>query len=208
MGVIEFWFEFASTYSYPAAMRIEALASKAGHMVEWTPFLLGPLFHAQQGLTDSPFNAVPVKGRYMWRDLARVCAKEGLPLQTPVAFPQSGLLAARCTLALAKEARAAFVKAVYTENFARGALISEPDVIARCIESAGQDSGAVLARSGTDEIKAELKANTEEAIRRGVFGSPTFFAGDGEMFWGNDRLEDAMAWQDAPRKVMSIGGPK
>ena len=208
MGVIEFWFEFASTYSYPAAMRIEALASKAGHTVEWTPFLLGPLFHAQQGLTDSPFNAVPVKGRYMWRDLARVCANEGLPLQTPAAFPQNGLLAARCTLALAKEARAAFVKAVYTENFARGELISEPDVIARCLESAGQDSGAVLARSGTDEIKAELKANTEEAIRRGVFGSPTFFAGDGEMFWGNDRLEDAIAWQDAPRKVMSIGGPK
>ncbi|MEH6409493.1 MAG: 2-hydroxychromene-2-carboxylate isomerase [Hyphomonas sp.] len=208
MGVIEFWFEFASTYSYPAAMRIEALASKAGHTVEWTPFLLGPLFHSQQGLTDSPFNAVPVKGRYMWRDLARVCANEGLPLQTPAAFPQNGLLAARCTLALAKEARAAFVKAVYTENFARGELISEPDVIARCLESAGQDSGAVLARSRSAEIKAELKANTEEAIRRGVFGSPTFFAGDGEMFWGNDRLEDAIAWQDAPRKVMSIGGPK
>jgi len=66
----------------------------------------------------------------------------------------------------------------------------------------------VLARSRSAEIKAELKANTEEAIRRGVFGSPTFFAGDGEMFWGNDRLEDAIAWQDAPRKVMSIGGPK
>ena len=208
MGVIEFWFEFASTYSYPAAMRIEALASAAGHAVEWTPFLLGPLFHSQQGLTDSPFNAFPVKGRYMWRDLARVCAKEGLPLATPAAFPQNGLLAARCTLALAKEARAAFIKAVYTENFARGELISESDVIARCLESAGQDSGAVLARSGSDEIKAELKANTEEAIRRGVFGSPTFFAGDGEMFWGNDRLEDAIAWQDAPRKVMSIGGPK
>jgi 2-hydroxychromene-2-carboxylate isomerase len=208
MGVIEFWFEFASTYSYPAAMRIEALASKAGHTVEWTPFLLGPLLHSQQGLTDSPFNAVPVKGRYMWRDLERVCAEEGLLLQTPAAFPQNGLLAARCTLAVAKEARAAFVKAVYTENFARGELISEPAVIVRCLESAGQDSDAVLARSGSDEIKAELKANTEEAIRRGVFGSPTFFAGDGEMFWGNDRLEDAIAWQDAPRKVMSIGGPK
>ncbi|WP_430403619.1 2-hydroxychromene-2-carboxylate isomerase [Hyphomonas sp.] len=208
MGVIEFWFEFASTYSYPAAMRIEALTSAAGHTVAWTPFLLGPLFHSQQGLTDSPFNAFPVKGRYMWRDFARVCAKEDLPLETPAVFPQNGLLAARCTLALPEEARAAFVKAVYTENFVRGAMISEPDVIARCVESAGQDSGAVLARSGSDEIKAELKANTGEAIRRGVFGSPTFFADDGEMFWGNDRLEDAIAWQDAPRKVKSIGGTK
>ena len=144
----------------------------------------------------------------MWRDFARICAKEDLPLETPAVFPQNGLLAARCTLALAQDARAAFVKAVYTENFARGAMISEPDVIARCVESAGQDSGAVLARSGSDEIKAELKANTEEAIRRGVFGSPTFFAGDGEMFWGNDRLEDAIAWQNAPRKVMSIGGTR
>jgi 2-hydroxychromene-2-carboxylate isomerase len=206
MAAIEFWFEFASTYSYPAAMRVEKLASAAGLDVVWKPFLLGPLLHSQQGLTDSPFNAVPVKGKYMWRDLARVCAKEGLPLETPARFPQNGLLAARCTLALPETARAGFIKAIYSENFARGALISEPDVVARAIESVGHDAEAIMARAGSDATKAELKANTEEAIRRGVFGSPTFFAGDGEMFWGNDRLEDAVAWQVAPQEIMSIGG--
>jgi 2-hydroxychromene-2-carboxylate isomerase len=208
MSVIEFWFEFASTYSYPAAMRIEKLADAAGQTVAWKPFMLGPLLHSQQGLTDSPFNTFPVKGQYMWRDLARVCANEALPLKTPARFPQNGLPAARCTLALPQEVRGAFVKAIYTENFARGALISEPDVLARSVESVGCNPAMILARSDSDEVKTELKANTEEAIRRGVFGSPTFFAGDGEMFWGNDRLEDAIAWQDAPRKVMSIGGTR
>ncbi len=208
MGRIEFWFEFASTYSYPAAMRIEALADEAGHEIVWKPFLLGPVFNSQQGLTDSPFNAFPVKGRYMWRDLARVCARAGLPLETPAQFPQNGLLAARCTLALPEASRAAFVKAVYTANFAESALISEPEIVSRCITAAGENPEAVMARSGDETIKAELKANTEEAMRRGVFGSPTFFADDGEMFWGNDRLEDAFDWLAAPLQIKSIGGTR
>ena len=68
---LQFWFEFASTYSYPAVMRIDKAAAARGVAVEWRPFLLGPLFHAQQGMKDSPFNVVPVKGSYMWRDLER-----------------------------------------------------------------------------------------------------------------------------------------
>lgn len=205
MAAIDFFFEFASTYSYPASMRIEALATEAGHTVVWRPFLLGPLLHAQQGLTDSPFNAFPIKGRYMWRDLARVCNEQGLPLRTPAKFPQSGLLAARCTLAVPDTARAGFVKAVYTENFANGAIISEQDVVGRCLESVGETPADIFARAGSDEVKAQLKTNTEEAISRGVFGSPTFFTRDSEMFWGNDRLEDAIAWQTSPQNVMSIG---
>ena len=98
--MIEFWFEFASTYSYPAAMRIEKVAGAAGLHVVWKPMLLGPLFNAQQGLKDSPFNAFPVKGRYMWRDLERTCIDEGLPLKKPEIFPQNGLKAARIVLAL------------------------------------------------------------------------------------------------------------
>ena len=97
--MIEFWYEFASTYSYPAAMRVERMAEAAGVRVEWRPFLLGPLFHAQQGLTDSPFNAFPVKGQYMWRDMERVCAEEGLPLNHPSQFPRNSLLAARVAVA-------------------------------------------------------------------------------------------------------------
>ena len=96
--VIEFWFEFASTYSYPAALRIEPLARRAGVHVACRPFLLGPIF-AAQGWNDSPFNIYAAKGKYMWRDLARICDALGLPLQRPSVFPRSGLHAARVALA-------------------------------------------------------------------------------------------------------------
>lgn len=192
--MIEFWFEFASTYSYPAAMRVERVAVAVGLGVVWKPFLLGPLFHAQQGLTDSPFNAVPVKGKYMWRDLERVCADEGLPLKRPAVFPQNGLKAARIVLALPEAARPEFVRAVYTANFAEGALISDEAVLAGILSRLGHDAAPILAAAGSEGVKAELKSNTDEAARRDVFGSPTFFTADGEMFWGNDRLEQAVAW--------------
>jgi 2-hydroxychromene-2-carboxylate isomerase len=79
MADIEFWYEFASTYSYPAAMRIERLAADAGVVLLWRPFLLGPIFKGY-GWNDSPFNIYAAKGQYMWRDLARVCEVEGLAL--------------------------------------------------------------------------------------------------------------------------------
>src|SRR5947208_4300346 len=92
--VLQLWFEFASTYSYPAVQRIEALAAGLGVGVEWKPFLLGPVFKSQ-GWNDSPFNLYPAKGRYMWRDLERLCAKYGLPFHRPSVFPRPSLLAAR-----------------------------------------------------------------------------------------------------------------
>ncbi len=192
--MIEFWFEFASTYSYPAAMRVERVAGEAGLGVAWKPFLLGPLFHAQQGLADSPFNAVPVKGQYMWRDLARVCAEEGLPLRRPDIFPQNGLKAARVTHALPEAARPDFVRAVYTANFAEGATISDDSVLAAILTRFGHSPELVFAQAVSNRVKVELKNNTETAAARGVFGAPTFFAPDGEMFWGNDRLEQAVRW--------------
>lgn len=192
--MIEFWFEFASTYSYPAAMRVERVAGEAGIGVVWKPFLLGPLFNQQQGLTDSPFNAFPVKGQYMWRDLARVCADENLPFEKPAVFPQNGLTAARIVLALPEAARPDFVRKVYSANFVYGGLISDVAMLARLLDSLGHDPEPLIAAAGSDAVKAELKANTEMAARRGIFGAPTFFAPDGEMFWGNDRLEQAVSW--------------
>ena len=96
--VLDFWFDFASTYSYPAAMRIGALAEDAGVRVRFRPFLLGPIFQAQ-GWTTSPFNLYAAKGRNMWRDLERLCADLGLPFRRPDPFPQNSLLAARVALA-------------------------------------------------------------------------------------------------------------
>jgi len=96
--VLDFWFDFASTYSYPSAMRIGVLAARSGVRVNFRPFLLGPIFKAQ-GWTTSPFNLYPGKGRHMWRDLERICADLGLPFRRPDPFPQNSLLAARVALA-------------------------------------------------------------------------------------------------------------
>jgi hypothetical protein len=101
MASAEFWYEFASTYSYPAALRVAALADQRGVSLIWRPFLLGPIFMAQ-GWRDSPFNVYPAKGRYMWRDLERTCGAMGVPLKRPEPFPQPSLLAARVALTRAE----------------------------------------------------------------------------------------------------------
>jgi len=190
----DFWFEFASTYSYLAASRIERLAHAAGVVVTWRPFLLGPIFKAQ-GWNDSPFNVYPVKGRYMWRDMERLCAKHEIPFRTPSQFPRNGLLAARVTLAAESEPWIGrFVRAVYLGNFAEDADISEPRRLRGWLESAGcPKPDSLLELAGSAEIKERLRARTDDAIARGIFGAPTFVAGN-EIFWGNDRLEDAIAW--------------
>lgn len=191
---IDFWYEFASTYSYPAAMRVEKVAKAADVAVRFRPFLLGPIFGAQ-GWKDSPFNIYPVKGRYMWRDMERICESEGLPLKLPpVRFPQNGLKAAR--IALAGEAQgwtAAFTRAVYTANFAEQRDISDDATLALILSNIGVNPEAAVAAANTEENKGKLKAQTEEAIARGIFGAPSFTVGD-ELFWGNDRLEQAVAW--------------
>jgi 2-hydroxychromene-2-carboxylate isomerase len=195
---VAFWFEFASTYSYPAAMRFERLAAERGVAVSWRSFLLAPIFGAQ-GWNDSPFNIYPVKGRYMWRDLARVCAADGIPMRHPSQFPRNGLLAARVACCFADSPWVgAFVRAVYAANFAEDADISTPETVARCLACAGEDPAALIARAQSAESKERLRAQTDEAIQLGIFGSPTFVVGD-ELFWGNDRLEDALHWAHSPR---------
>lgn len=195
MAKVEFWYEFASTYSYPAAIRIDRLAEKAGVEVQWRPFLLGPVFHAQQGLTDSPFNLVPVKGKYMWRDLTRICEAEGLPLKLPpFRFTQPSLKAARLALAGEKDGwMKEFSKGVYLANFAEQKDIADDAVLAAILARLGVDAEAAMAAANRPENKQRLKAQTEEAGARGLFGAPSFTVGD-ELFWGNDRLEQAIAW--------------
>lgn len=192
--MIEFWFEFASTYSYPAAMRVERVAAGQGVPVIWKPFLLGPLFREQQGLTDSPFNVVPVKGRYMWRDMARICDAEGLAFRQPAIFPQNGLKAARLTLALPEALRPDFVRSVYQANFAQGQDISSETVLENLLHVLGQDARACFDAAERDDVKTQLKQNTQQAAAYGIFGAPSFLTPDGELFWGNDRLEQAVAW--------------
>ena len=190
---IDFWFEFGSTYSYPAAMRVEELASQAGVGVNWRPFLLGAIFR-EQGLSDSPFNLYPAKGRYMWHDLERTCRALGIPFQRPSQFPRNGLLAARVACRFDEEAWLPdFVRAVYRANFVEDADIADASVVCRCIADAGAQPEEVLAQAQLPESKAKLRAQTDEAVRLGIFGAPMVAVGE-ELFWGNDRLEDALGW--------------
>jgi 2-hydroxychromene-2-carboxylate isomerase len=193
MPIIDFFFEFASTYSYPAAMRIEALAAASGVTVRWRPFLLGPIFQAQRW-TTSPFNLQPAKGRYMWRDVERLCGELELPFRRPEPFPQNSLLAARVALVGLPDGWGQdFARAVYRAEFGQGRQIGERAVLAEILTRLGVAPEPVFASAQSDEIKALLRAETDEAQRLGVFGAPAFVVGQ-ELFWGNDRLEAALAW--------------
>ncbi|WGI22881.1 2-hydroxychromene-2-carboxylate isomerase [Amylibacter sp. IMCC11727] len=196
MKKLTFWFEFASTYSYLSALRIEDVAGAAGVAVEWKPFLLGPIF-AAQGLTDSPFNVYPVKGEYMWRDMARECVKYGLPVaKQPDVFPGNGLLAARvATLGAGQDWQADFVRGVYLAQFVEGKALADARTSVDVLETLGIDGAAAVERAMTDQtVKDALKANTAAAQDAGIFGAPSFTTSDGEVFWGNDRMDDAIAW--------------
>jgi len=196
MPEVEFWCEFASTYSYPAAMRIEALAATRGVALAWRPFLLGPLF-AAQGWSYSPFNLYPAKGRYMWRDLERICGALGLPLVRPDPFPQNSLLAARVALALDDALRPAFCRAVYRAEFAEGRPIDSPATLAALLAEIGVAPEPLLRRAVEDANKAALKAQTARAAALGLPGAPCLTTPDGEVFWGNDRLEQGLDWARA-----------
>jgi 2-hydroxychromene-2-carboxylate isomerase len=195
--VLEFWYDFASTYSYLAAMRIEAAAEEAGVKVHWRPFLLGPIF-AVQGWTTSPFNLFPDKGRYMWRDMEREAARLGVPFCRPDPFPQNSLLAARVALVgLDQGWTPAFTKAVFSAEFGNGRNISDPAALSTVLTDLGLDAGAVIEQAQAEANKARLRRIGEEAQLRGIFGAPCFVAEDRELFWGNDRLERALDWATA-----------
>ena len=180
-------------------MRIERLAADADVSVRWRPFLLGPIFK-DYGWNNSPFNIYAAKGRYMWRDLARICEAEGLPLKLPpVSFPQNGLKAAR--LALVGEPQGwtpAFTRAVFAANYAEQKDISDDAALREILAGLGVDADAACAAANSPENKDALKRQTEAAAARGLFGAPSFTVGD-ELFWGNDRLEAALAWANSPR---------
>lgn len=179
---IDFWFDFASTYSYVAALRVEEECARAGVALVYRPFLLGPIFSDLLGIKDSPFNAQPVRGRYMWRDVERLCEKHGLPWRRPSVFPRNSVLAARA--ALGRDGQ--FVRAVFRANFAEDRDIADPEVIA----SLGGDLGRVQSA----EVKAALRNQVDEARRLGLFGAPSFVVAGSELFFGQDRLADALDW--------------
>ncbi len=195
MARIDFWFEFASTYSYPAAMRIEALAAKSGIEVRWRPFLLGAVFRDRGLPTDSPFNWQEAKGRLMARDLERLCDGVGLAFKMPDPFPQPSLLPARvAAFGLDSDWLPDFARHVYTAEFADGRQINDRETVAAILSDLGLPAEDVLAGATTPENKGRLKALTEEAMSLGLFGAPTIVTADGELFWGHDRIPEALHW--------------
>lgn len=191
---LDFWYDFASTYSYLAAMRIGPLCEAAGVEVRWRPFLLGPIF-AAQGWTSSPFNLYPAKGKNMWRDMERQCAKLGLPLRRPAPFPQNSLAAARVATAGRDSGWIAdFSRALFSLAFGEGKNIADEAVLTAAARAADVDPNAALVGARSEEVKGRLRAETELAKSIGIYGAPSFVTSDGELFWGNDRLEHAIAW--------------
>lgn len=193
--ILSFWFEFGSTYSYLSAARIESLAAAAGARVIWEPFLLGPIFE-ESGWNDSPFNIYPAKGRYMWRDVERLCAKYNLPFVKPSRFPRNSLLAARvaCLARTTSEPwLPEFARAVYRANFAEDREIGDEEEIRAILDSLGESGESLIEQARAPESKPSLREQTRRARELGIFGAPSFVVGD-ELFWGNDRLEDALAW--------------
>lgn len=191
---LQFWFDLASTYSYVAALRIEQACARASVPLVWKPFLLGPIFSQQLGISDSPFNANPVRGRYMWRDLERLCTKYGLSWRRPSVFPRSSVLAARVACAGASEGWGPqFVRAAFRANFAEDRDIADPATLSELLAEVAVEPGPTLERAVSPEVRARLRANTAEAMQIGIFGAPSFIVSE-ELFFGQDRLEDAVEW--------------
>jgi 2-hydroxychromene-2-carboxylate isomerase len=192
MKPLQFWFEFASTYSYVAAMRIEGLCRAAGVQLVWAPFLLGPIFELQ-GWNDSHYNLNPRRGAYMWRDLERLTAKFGLPWRKPSRFPRPTTTPARVVAAHPNEPWIGdFIRAVYVANFGQDREVGEPGEVAAILHELGVP-GTALDRALDPEQRPLLRAATDRAISLGIFGSPNCVVG-GELFWGEEALEDAIAW--------------
>ena len=193
--ILDFWFDFASTYSYPAAMLIEDRAKAAGVSVRWRPILLGPIF-AAQGWDDSPFNIFPAKGRYMWRDMERLCTEVGLPFQRPNIFPQRSVDAAKLALyGLEQDWGPDFIRAVFTEQFVKGQDIANHMTLERALfGKIGQHPHAIsLIIEAALNGSSRLRTETEAARALGIFGAPSFSIG-AELFWGFDRMDQALSW--------------
>jgi 2-hydroxychromene-2-carboxylate isomerase len=183
---IEFFWDPASPYTYLASTRIERLASDCGATLVWKPFLLGKVFEATGN--RAPIS-VPAKGKHLFADLGRWARFYGVPFQFPKLFPLNSVPPARAGIAAARAGKPAeFAKAIMAVYWTEGRDVSQPAEMKSIAAGVGLDGDGIIAAIADPAVKEELRANTDEAVQRGVFGAPTFFVGN-EMFWGNDRLE-------------------
>jgi 2-hydroxychromene-2-carboxylate isomerase len=190
---IDFWFSIGSTYTYLTVMRIEGVARRSDLSFRWRPFDVRAVMLAMDNI---PFSTKPIKARYMWRDLERRASLYGVPWSGIPPYPLKHLtFANRIALIGTKEGWCAdYVRAAYRRWFGKGCDVSvEPD-LSDSLRDIGQDPNGVLALAASDEWNAALKMETDAASALGIFGAPTFAVGE-EIFWGDDRLDDAIAWR-------------
>jgi 2-hydroxychromene-2-carboxylate isomerase len=186
---IEFYFDFSSPYGYLASTQIDKLASRYGRAVAWRPFLLGAAFKVtgQRALTEQP-----LRGPYAERDFARSARLLDVPYRMPAKFPFFALAASRAFYWLdGNDSARALAKAVYSAAFGEGRDVTPVAVVAELAKPLGIDG----VEQGVElpQTKARLREATDEAIARGIFGSP-FVIVDGEPFWGHDRLDQIDRW--------------
>ncbi|MCP3723010.1 2-hydroxychromene-2-carboxylate isomerase [Paraburkholderia sp. CNPSo 3272] len=188
---LDFWFDLASNYSYLSVMRIAALAERNGVDVCWRPFLLGPILDAL-GWEGPPFVVQKEKGAYVWQDMRRQCRKYALPWQQPSEFPRRTVLATRLAVLAADEPWLPdWCRAVMTRNYGDDREVDSPEAVAHLLTGLGLPAQRLIEEAGSETNRLHLRERTQAARDLGIFGAPTFFVG-AEMFWGNDRLEDAM----------------
>jgi 2-hydroxychromene-2-carboxylate isomerase len=193
---MELWFEFGSNYSYLSVMRIESAAVRAGVRVIWKPFLLGPIFKSF-GWETSPFVLQAQKGAYVWKDMARQCRKYGLPWTQPTTFPRLALWPMRVALIGAEQPwMGEYCRRMMSLNFVSDRDINSREAVEEVLLELDLPAATILAEAQAEPNKLRLREQTESARIRGIFGAPTFFVRD-EMFWGNDRLEDALEFAAA-----------
>lgn len=190
---IDFWFEFGSNYSYLSVMRIEEEARRHGVTIRWQPFLLGPIFQSF-GWTSSPFVLQKEKGEYAWKDMERQCKKQGIPWKKPSHFPRSAILALRVALIGASEPwMGEYCRQIMKLNFAFDRDFDSKEVVSEVLSGLNLSPDEIFEKALSDENKIRLRTQTDAAKSLGIFGAPTFIVRN-EMFWGNDRLDDALAF--------------
>jgi len=196
-STIDFYFDFSSPYGYLASERIEAIAERCKHDIVWHPILLGAIFRVTG---QAPLTEAPLKGDYSVRDFARSAREHQVAYQHPEQFPIGAVAACRAVLWLRDHEDARLqartgnlIHALYRAYFTQGLDITDTDVITSIADSLDLDSGAMMQALPSQPVKAALREEVEQAIARGVFGSPMMIVGD-EPFWGHDRLEQMERW--------------
>jgi 2-hydroxychromene-2-carboxylate isomerase len=193
---IDFWYSIGSTYSYLTVMRLDRVAAETGVSFRWRPFNVRHVMTEQNNI---PFKDKPEKTAYMWRDVERRAKGYGLHPKYPVDYPLPELVFANQVAVLgAREGWVeGYTRAAYRLWFEAGARPGEEPNLTAALTAAGQDPARAVAEARSLDVRTALAEATEEAMGLGIFGSPSFVAG-GELFWGDDRLDDAIAWAKRP----------